>query len=157
MGVRKAVFPLFCQNCFSFKRWFGLFAVQKISAQDAVEKLSASLEQVDAVKVPEWFGTVKSSTHSERVPDSPKLWYKRVAALLRNVVLNGGVGVRRLRNKFGGRKEHTVGRAHHRKAGGKAIRLGLQQLEKAGFLKKEKAGGRTITDAGLAFIEKACK
>ncbi len=134
-----------------------MFSVLKVSAQKAVDGIALSLEKVEAVKIPPWFGVVKTGPHAERLPESPKLWYKRVAALLRTLIVRGNVGVRRLRNKFGGKKEHTVGRAHHKKAGGKSIRLALQQLEKAGFVKKEKAGGRAVTAAGVAFAEKACK
>ncbi len=133
------------------------FSVSNIAANDAVAKIAVELEKNENVKIPAWYGTVKSSAHAERVPDSPKLWFSRVASVFRTLILRGSVGVRRLRTKYGGRDEHTVGRAHHKKSGGKAIRLALQQLEKAGLVKKEKEGGRIATDVGLAFVEKACK
>ncbi len=41
-------------------------------------------------------------------------------------------------------------------AGGKNIRLMLQQLEKAGFVKKEKVG-RTLTPKGRSLLDKASK
>ncbi len=119
--------------------------------------LADELKKLPEVKPPAWILMVKSGSHAERVPQDEDYWFRRCAALLRTLSLNSGtVGVQRLRHKFGGRTSHTVGRSHHRKAGGKAIRLGLQQLEKAGLVKKEKIG-RTVSAAGRKLLDKAAK
>lgn len=134
-----------------------MFSLLQIKANAAVDKLAEELEKNEKIKVPEWFGQVKASSHNERLPETPKLWFKRVAAVLRTIAIRGSVGVRRMRHKFGGRTTHTVARSHHREAGGKSIRLALQQLESAGFLKKEKVGARTLSTQGQSFLEKTFK
>jgi small subunit ribosomal protein S19e len=128
-----------------------LFSVE---AGKAIGLLAAKLKADAKFNPPEWFGTVKGGPANERLPDSVDQWYLRVGAILRTVALRGPVGTERLRNKFGGNKEHTRGRAHHRKAGGKAIRLAMQTLQEAGYVRKEPKG-RVITPAGRAFIHKA--
>ncbi len=119
--------------------------------------LVAALKSVPEVKAPTWALLVKSGAHNERVPEQEDYWYFRCAALLRTLLLNSEpVGVQRLRTKFGGRTVHTVSRSHHRRAGGKGIRLALQQLEKAGLVKKEKVG-RVITASGRKLLDKAAR
>ncbi|MFH1199659.1 MAG: 40S ribosomal protein S19 [Candidatus Micrarchaeota archaeon] len=119
--------------------------------------LAVELKKIPEIKQPVWALMVKSGSHNERVPQDNDFWFKRCGALLRTLSLAGEtVGVQRLRHKFGGRTQHTVARSHHRKAGGKGIRLALQQLEKAGLVKKEKFG-RSITAAGRKLLDKAAK
>lgn len=128
-----------------------------VDAGKLVATVSEELKKLPEIKQPVWALMVKTGSHAERVPQEDDYWFKRCAALLRTLSLNSGaVGVQRLRNKFGGRTSHTVGRSHHRKAGGKSIRLALQQLEKAGLVKKEKIG-RTVSAAGLKLLDKAAK
>lgn len=127
-----------------------------VSKNDVVSRVSAELKKSGALKEPDWAGAVKTGTQGERVPQEPDFWFKRGAALLLTIAERGPVGVERLRNKYGGRKRHTVARHHHRKAGGKTIRVLMQQLEKAGFVKKEKTG-RVATPAGFSLLDKAAK
>ena len=42
-------------------------------------------------------------------------------------------------------------------AGGNEIRKILQQLEKAGYIEKEKKGGRKITSKGTKFLDNTAK
>lgn len=130
-------------------------AAMDVPANDLISKVSGLLKTVDSIKPPSWAGSVKLSSHNERVPESPDFWYARCASLLRTMYVRAApVGVERLRHKYGGRTSHTVARSHHRKAGGKSIRLMLQQLEQAGLVKKEKVG-RTLTAKGRSLLDKA--
>ncbi len=124
-----------------------------VPANTLVKVVSDKLKEVPEVTAPEWAGLVKTGSHAERVPSEPDFWFKRTAALLISVSREPA-GVRAMQHKYGGRVHHMVSRAHHRKAGGKTIRLAFQQLEKAGFVKKDK-GGRVITPKGVSFIDKA--
>ncbi len=126
-----------------------------LPANDVIEAVAKQLESNAEIKAPEWVNAVKTGSHAERTPDEEGFWFKRCASLLLSLSKRPS-GVQRLRNKYGGRTTHTVGGHHHRKAGGKIIRLALQQLEKAGFIKKEKTG-RTVSPAGISFMEKAVK
>jgi small subunit ribosomal protein S19e len=129
-----------------------------VPAGKLIDSTAAELEKTGKLKPPSWIGMVKSGSHVERVPQEKNFWFVRAASLLRTLYARGeSVGVERLRHKYGGRKEHVVTRAHHEKAGGKTIRLCLQQLETAGFVKKRKEGGRLITSAGMAFLDKCAK
>lgn len=115
----------------------------------AAEKLKAD-KLVDA---PAWVNLVKSGAHAERLPQEPDFFFTRCASLLYTLYFRPTVGVRRLQNKYGGKRQHTVSRRHHTKASGKIIRVGLQQLEKAGLVKKLKIG-REITAKGKSFLDK---
>ena len=128
--------------------------ILSVGAQEAIDSLAKKLKEDAKFNPPEWYGTVKGGPANERLPESPDQWYMRVASVLRTVAIRGPVGTQRLRNKYGGQKEHTRGRAHHRKAGGKAIRLALQKLQDAGYVKNDPKG-RVITAGGRAFMAKA--
>ncbi len=123
-----------------------------IPVNDAIKLLSEKLKQTPEIQPPDWVGTVKTGSHAERLPSEPDFWFKKCAALLLSV-MRRPAGVRSLQHKYGGRKKHTVSRKHHRKAGGKTIRLAFQQLEKAGFVKKDKTG-RAATPKGVALVDK---
>lgn len=130
----------------------------EVSANKLVAATAKELKSVPEIKTPEWVLMVKSGSHNERVPEDEDFFYMRCASILRILLIakRPMIGVRRLQQKYGGRTQHTVGRAHHRKAGGKVIRVAMQQLEKAGLIKKGKAG-RVIAKAGVKLLEKAAK
>ena len=121
--------------------------------KSVVEVIAGKLKSLEAIKAPEWLFVTKSGSHAERPPEDKDFWFKRCGSVL-YALYSHNVGVRRLQHKYGGRRQHWVRRSHHRPAGGKIIRLALQQLEKAGFAKKEKVG-RSITGQGRALVEKA--
>lgn len=107
------------------------------------------------VKKPAYIDFVKSGPSKERVPHDRDFFYVRSASLLRQVYLNGPIGVSRLRTKYGSRKEHVIHRRHHMKAGGSIIRDALIELEKINYVKNTKAG-RIITPQGRSFVDKIC-
>ncbi|MEW5955342.1 MAG: 30S ribosomal protein S19e [Candidatus Micrarchaeota archaeon] len=130
-------------------------AALDVPATALVNAVADELKKNTEVKPPAWYGLVKAGPHVERVSEQKDAWFVRCASLLRTAYKSEKpVGVRRLRNKYGGRQEHVVSRAHHVKSGGKAIRLALQQLEKAGLMEKQKVG-RRISRAGRALLDKA--
>lgn len=127
----------------------------EVSANYVIRKLAEELKKNQAIKPPEWVFFVKTGVSRERLPEQEDFWFIRCASILRSLYVHGNKGVRRLRHKYGGRSEHTVARAHHKAGSGKIIRVALQQLETAGLVKKEKTGGRSITNAGIALLNKA--
>lgn len=126
-----------------------------VSANDLIPRIAQKLKENFSTLIvsPEWAELVKSSSGNERVPTEPNFYYKRCASILLTSYKRGTVGVQRLRRKYGGRTSHIVRRSHHRKAGGKIIRLALQQLEKTGLMQKEKAG-RKISANGKSLLDK---
>jgi small subunit ribosomal protein S19e len=119
------------------------------------QALASALEKVPAFKQPEWVAFVKTSSHKERPTFEPQFWHKRAASILRQIALHGIIGVNRLRSRYGGKKNRGMKPAVFRPAGGKIIRLILQQSEQAGFIEKAKGkkAGRQLTDQGKKFLE----
>lgn len=129
--------------------------VRYIPPRIFIEELARYLkENVKEVKPPDWSLYAKTGSHKERVPEDPDWWYKRCASLLRKLYIHGPSGVEHLRTSYGGRKDLGLRREHARKAGGSAVRKALQQLEAAGYVMHTEHGGRTLTPAGRALLEK---
>ena len=128
--------------------------VYDVKSSDVVGLVAERLK--DKIKQPAYIGLVKSGAGKERLPSSPDFWYTRSASILRQVYVNGPVGVSRLRTRYGNRKEHVVHRKHHVNAGGSIIRDALIELEKAGYVKNTKSG-RVMTPQGRSFMDKICK
>ena len=131
-----------------------MVTVKDVPTDKLIEKLSKELKKMKEVKPPEWAAFVKTGPHAERPPDNPDWWYVRAASLLRKIQLQGPIGVSKLRNWYGGRKKRGSKPEKHVKAGGKIIRLCLQQLEAAGLVKQMKTKGRVITPKGQAILDK---
>ncbi len=130
--------------------------IYDVAADKLNVKLAEALKQLEEFKMPEWAGFVKTSTAKKRPPIDPDYWYKRAASILRYLHIKGVVGVGRLKRKYSSRKSRGSQPEESRKAGGKIIRVILQQAEKAGFVNKSegKKKGRQLTKKGLEFMNK---
>jgi len=117
--------------------------------------LAEALKKIPEFKKPEWVDYVKTGADKARPNIDPDFWYKRASSILRQVYIKGIVGVSRLRTRYGGRKDRGMKPAEFRKAGGKIIRLILQQAESAGLLEKSKSkkAGRMLTAKGKQLLE----
>ncbi len=122
---------------------------------DAGEFIKRSAEKLKSaqLKKPAYIDFVKSGAGRERVPSDPDFWYARCASILRQVYLNGPIGISTLRTRYGNRKRHTVTRHHHYRAGGSLVKDAFDALETAGYVKKS-GKGRIITPAGKSFADK---
>jgi small subunit ribosomal protein S19e len=122
-----------------------------------IESVAQELKKNENIKAPVWAPFVKTGVHNERVPDKEDWWFTRSAAILRRIAIRGPVGVSKLRTHFGGKKNRGMKPEKFRRASGNIIRKSMQQLEKAGLIKKvEKDAhkGRVITPAGLSILDK---
>lgn len=126
--------------------------VYDVEANDLIEFAKEELKKIDGVKMPEWALYVKTGAHKDNPPEQDDFWYIRGAALLRKIYTKGPVGISRLKKEYGGRKNRGSRPEHHYDGGGKIVRVLLQQLEKAGYVKKTKRG-REITAAGMKFLD----
>lgn len=117
--------------------------------------LAEALKKVPEISIPEWSLYVKTGVSKERVPQDSDFWYKRMASILRQLYIQGVVGVERLRNRYGSRKTRGVRPSKHKKSSGKMIRVMLQQAENAGFVEKldKIQFGRRLTDKGRDFLD----
>lgn len=130
-----------------------MVSVREVSAEKLIDKLKEELKSIKEISPPEWIDFVKSGSHRERPPLQKDFWYIRAASALRRIYLNGPVGVERLRSYYGGRRRRGHKPAHFKKASGNIIRKILQQLEKAGLVKKV-SKGRIITSKGQKLLDR---
>ena len=131
-------------------------SVYEVPADEYNKKLAAKLKEMPEFKMPEWALYVKTGACKVRPPIDNEWWYNRAASILRQIYIKGIVGVGRLRNKYGDRKNRGSRPETFVKASGKMIRVMLQGADKAGFLEHVKEGkrfGRRLTKQGKAFLE----
>ena len=114
------------------------------------EKLRENKE----IAPPAWAGWVKTGVHKELPPVDKDWWYVRCAAVLRQVYIDGPIGVSRLRSKYGGKERNGTMPPTFSKGSGSIVRNVLQQLEKAGYVRAVK-GGRTVTPDGRRVLDNA--
>jgi small subunit ribosomal protein S19e len=135
--------------------------MRDVPVQKLIEKLSEELKKNENITPPDWSRFVKTGVSVERPPMQKDWWFLRSAAILRRTYEDGPLGVEKLRTAFGGSRKMQHGKKtyHHRKAGGKIIRLMLQQLEKAGYIQKveKPKKGRAITPKGQKLLSKVTK
>lgn len=129
----------------------GIYDVHATALIDAVAE-----DLKEQVKQPEWMNFVKTGRHNERAPHRVDWFYVRMASILYRTYREGLVGTNHLRSYYGGRKNRGARPHKHFKAGGKVIRVCLQELEKIGLLKKEKAG-RSLSGKGASLLNKKAK
>lgn len=130
--------------------------IRQIHPERYNHALAEALKSIKEFEKPNWVDFVKTSVHKERPTLDADFWYKRAASILRQIYINGIVGVERLRTRYGGRKDRGARPPEFRKGAGKIIRLILQQAEKAGLVEKVKTpkkSGRQLTEKGKAFLE----
>ncbi|MEM7821427.1 MAG: 30S ribosomal protein S19e [Candidatus Aenigmatarchaeota archaeon] len=130
-----------------------MVTAREVNPHKLVNKLKEELKLFKEISTPHWANFVKSGSHKERPPFQKDFWYIRAASILRRIYIDGPVGVERLRTYYGGRKRRGHRPPQFRKASGNIIRKILQQLERAGLLKKER-GGRVITNKGKKLLDR---
>ncbi len=135
--------------------------VYELNAHEYNLKLAEALKKIPEFKQPEWIKYVKSGSAKARPIDDLDFWHKRAAGILRQIYRRKIVGVNRLRIKYGSRKRRGHKPERFKKAGGKIIRIILQQSDKAGLTEITKGvkgvrrnkPGRQLTQKGKKFLE----
>ena len=123
---------------------------------ELVEKASEELKKIKSIKPPVWASFVKTGVHKERPPVKDDWWHTRAASVLRQIYRHGPIGVSKLRTSYGGKKNRGYKTEHFYKGSGNILRKMLQQLEAAGFVKKEEKNvhkGRVLTAEGKKFLD----
>lgn len=128
-------------------------SVFDVPTSELISSIAEDLEKRFKVKQPEFTLFVKTAQSRERAPQQKNWYYLRLGSLLYRVFKEGPLGVNSLRTYYGSKKNRGRKKPKFRKAGGKIIRYGLQQLEELGFIKKEKEG-RVITPKGQSYLTK---
>ncbi len=128
-----------------------------------IEELKEELKTIKELQPPEWSQYVKTGIHKDRPPEQEDWWYYRAASILYQLYRRGIVGVNRLRNYYGGRKDRGHRPEKKVKGGAKIVRTILQQLEKAGLVEKNMikhpklqqiCRGRKLTNAGMSLLDR---
>lgn len=119
-----------------------------------ISRLADHLRHVSQVSPPAWSTFAKTGSHAERQPVQKDWWYVRCASLLRKIYIHGPAGLTQLESDYGGRKSVGYFVAHHRDAGGSAVRKALRQLETADLVSKQGSKGRVLTPRGVSLLDK---
>jgi len=129
--------------------------VKDVPAQVMIAEIAKDLKNNKKVKMPEFAEFVKTGCSREKAPQDKDWWFVRMASILRKVSINDKTTVNSLRTYYGGRKNRGVKPEEFRKAGGKIIRVCLQDLEKLGLISKsDEKKGRIITPQGQKYLDK---
>jgi len=131
-------------------------AIYNCDQSELIDRASEELKNIETVKPPAWSAVVKTGMHKERPPVRNDWWYTRSASVLSQVYRHGPIGVSKLRNKYGGKKNRGMKPGRFYKGSGNILRKIFQQLESAGFVKKEEKEvhkGRVITAEGKKFLD----
>lgn len=132
-----------------------MVSIKDVPPKKLIEELAMYLKNnYKVISPPPWSKFVKTGTHRERLPQNNDWWWIRAASILRKIYLNQHIGVGKLRKMYGGTRSMGLRPRHFRKAGGKIIRLILQQLEKAELIKTVKGEGRILTSNGMALLDR---
>jgi len=126
--------------------------VYDVPASDLITCAAQKLKEDTKIEPPVWADHVKTGVHKQLPPVDADWWFVRCAAVLRQVYVEGPVGVSRLRSKYGGKKRNGTMPASFRKGSGSIIRKVLQQLEVVGYAQTVK-GGRAVTPDGQRFLD----
>jgi len=128
-------------------------SVREVPAAALIKRASEELKKLGELTPPQWSHFAKTGAHKERPPEQPDWWYIRAASLLRRIYIDSPVGISRLRTHYGGRKSRGQAPARFQKAGGKVVRVILQQLERAGLVAKAERRGRKLTPKGALMLD----
>ncbi len=124
-----------------------------VPAEPLIKRLAEKLKNEYKIEPPEWAKWVKTGAHKERPPEDPDWWYVRVASILRRIYIRGPIGVSRLRNLYGGRRDRRAKPYRHVKGSGSIIRKALQQLEELELVEKVEGKGRRIAPKGQSLVD----
>ena len=141
------------------KKLIKMVAFKDVNPDIAIRTIAEELKKMEQMKPHASSLVVKSGVNTERPPMQDDFWYIRSAAILRRVYISGPVGTQRLRTVFGGKRNKGHKPSHHKPAGGKFIRMMLQQLDAAGLTRKvdKPKRGRMVTPKGQKFLEALAK
>ena len=134
-----------------------MVTVYDVPPEKLIAKAAEKLKQVDTVTAPEWAEFVKTGRHTESAPVQDDWWYIRAASVMRKVYVKGPIGTSRLAAEYGGFADRGS-KPNRAVKGSRAIaRRCLIQLERAGFLAKDKKNGRIISPKGQSFLDNVAK
>jgi len=126
-----------------------------LPASVIIDRLAKHLkEEVDEITPPEWSLFARTGVHTQRPPTNPDWWFVRCASILRKIYVKGPIGIEKLRQEYGGRKDGGAKPEHARKGSGAIVRNALKQIQKAGLVKPQRTEGRIVTNKGRQLLDR---
>jgi small subunit ribosomal protein S19e len=130
--------------------------VKEVPADLLVDELALQFGEMKNLEEPEWTLYTKSGVHREKGWTQEDWYYRRLASTLRKVYVNSGIGIQRLSEQYGGKKDGGS-KPYHPAAGSRSIvRHMFNRLEELGLIKKSEKG-RVVTPSGQAMLDKASR
>ena len=126
-----------------------------LPASVIIDRLATHLkEEVDEITPPEWTLFARTGVHTQRPPTNPDWWFVRCASILRKIYVKGPIGIEKLRQEYGGRKDRGAKPEHAKKGSGSIVRNALKQLNKAGLVKPQRTEGKIVTNKGRQLLDR---
>ena len=124
-----------------------------VPARDLIDALTKKLQSEKDIAPPEWSRFVRTGVSKDNPPEDKNWWHIRCASILRKIYTHNGIGIERLKDEYGG-KQNKGSKPHKAKSGsGSVVRHAVQQLEKAGYVTKQRGKGRILTPKGASFLD----
>jgi len=124
-----------------------------VPAKDLIDALTKKLQSEKELTPPDWSHFVRTGLSKENPPEEKNWWHIRCASILRKIYIHNNIGIERLKDEYGG-KHNKGSKPHKAKSGsGSVIRHAVQQLEKAGYVAKQRGKGRILTAKGTSFLD----
>ncbi len=124
-----------------------------VPAKELIDALTKKLQNEKEIAPPGWSHYVKTGVSKDNPPEDKNWWHIRCASILRKIYINNGIGIERLKNEYGG-KRNKGSKPHKARSGsGSVVRHAVQQLEKAGYITKLRGKGRILTPKGTSFLD----
>jgi small subunit ribosomal protein S19e len=137
-----------------FSRGHAGAVVREVPADAFVARLSSYLETSQAITPPKWADLIKTASFHQMPPNFANWWYTRAASIARQLYLHPNASVGDLRNRYGGKQHNGSAPCHFAKAGGKIVRVILQELERIQWATVGEKGGRILTAKGQQQLDK---
>ncbi|MEM0157952.1 MAG: 30S ribosomal protein S19e [Thermoplasmataceae archaeon] len=130
--------------------------VKKVPPSILLDRLAEEFKKDSRISVPEWASYLKAGTHREKGWENPDWYYRRLASTLRKVYVLGPIGISRLSEEYGGKVDMGSKRYHPSKGSRFIVREILQELEKLGYVKKDKKG-RSLSPTGVSLLDRTSR
>lgn len=127
--------------------------VNDVPAKDLIDAVAKKLQNESSIELPEENIYSRTGVNKENPPVQKDWWYIRCASILRKLYITNIIGIEHLRAEYGGKRDRGSKPYKARAGSGSIVRRALQQLEKAGYVKKIKGKGRSLTSKGVSFLD----
>jgi len=127
--------------------------VYDVPAKEFIDALAKKLKTEKIIQIPEENIYSRTGVDKENPPMNKDWWHARCASILRKIYVSNVIGIEHLRAEYGGKRDRGSKPYKARSGSGTIVRRALQQLEKAGYVKKIKGKGRSLTPKGISILD----